>query len=60
MSDTEEGIRSLNAHRKYLGLPPIVETKRSCLSCDKEFKSLGPQIRMCRVCRQKKEIFKNG
>lgn len=43
----EKSLNSINTHRVEQKLKPIKPMMRKCLRCDKKFKSLGPQHRLC-------------
>ena len=51
-AERESGIKIL---RIYSGLKPINEHNKSCLRCEKKFKSQGGWHRMCDYCRDFKE-----
>lgn len=48
-------VIEINKIRMMNGLAPVKITKRPCICCKDEFKSEGPQNRMCTSCRQTKE-----
>lgn len=46
-------LAEINESRVEQGLKPIVIKLRSCLSCDKQFKSEGSRERICGKCKSK-------
>lgn len=47
----EEILKDINRIRTDAGLPPLKITVRSCLKCEKSFKTLGNTNRLCVNCR---------
>jgi tRNA(Ile2) C34 agmatinyltransferase TiaS len=49
MADQHRQIKKLRAQ---LGLTPVQIKTKKCLKCDKDFKSAGPQNRVCKGCNK--------
>ena len=52
---TEKGMIRLNAWRKLMGLEPIVQKKRKCLNCNREFDSTSKYNKLCQRCGTKED-----
>lgn len=48
----EYTVKRFNKIKRAFGLPDIKVIDRKCLRCDKKFKSVGIENRLCEICNK--------